>query len=130
MEFDRPCYSWALVKNEEVAKRMTKFIELNSIGVSKDSQLRAATILRAVSDSCEHGGDTEEGGNFFEINYHLIGERWNQLREAVKQSGLFSTPEFPAAFCNYSNRIFRTQPGKFVNFLLSVFSSFAIFLPN
>lgn len=101
---------WAVVKDEDVAKRMTKFIELNSIGVSKDSQLRAAKILQAVSDSSEHGGDVEEGRNFFEVNYHLMAERWNQLREAVKQSGLFSTPEFPAAFCNYSNRTFRTQP--------------------
>lgn len=78
---------WALVKDEEIAKRMTKFIELNSIGVSKDSQLRAAKILQAVSDSCDHGGDLKESRDFFEINYHLIEERWNRLREAVKESG-------------------------------------------
>lgn len=98
---------WALVKDEEVAKRMTKFIELSSIGVSKDSQLRAAKILQAVSDSCEHAGDS---GNFFEISYHHIAHRWKQLREAVKESGIFSTPEFPPAFCNYTSRTFSTQP--------------------
>ncbi|XP_057516032.1 tryptophan aminotransferase-related protein 2 [Amaranthus tricolor] len=98
---------WALVKDEEVAKRMTKFIELNSIGVSKDSQLRAAKILQAVSDSCEHNSDT---GNFFEISYNHIARRWKQLRKAVEETGMFSTPEFPTAFCKYTNQTFSTQP--------------------
>ncbi|TXG56241.1 hypothetical protein EZV62_017554 [Acer yangbiense] len=42
---------WALVKDTEVAKKMIKFIELNSIGVSKESQLRAAMILGTLSDN-------------------------------------------------------------------------------
>lgn len=108
------CCSWALVKDEEMAKRMTKFIELSTIGVSKDSQLRAAKILQAVSDSCEHAGDSS---NFFEISYHHIAHRWKQLRKAVEESGIFSTPEFPPAFCKYSSRMFSTQPGKFYLFL-------------
>lgn len=90
---------WALVKDKEIAKKMVKFIELSSIGVSKDSQLRAAKILQEVSDS-----------DFFEYNYQLVKGRWNQLREVVKHSGLFSLPEFPSAFCKYSNRSFKTQP--------------------
>ncbi|XP_021762868.1 tryptophan aminotransferase-related protein 2-like [Chenopodium quinoa] len=98
---------WAIVKDKEVAKRMTKFIELNSIGVSKDSQLRAAKILQAVSDSCEPAGDSR---NFFETSYHHVAHRWQQLRKAVEESRLFSTPEFPAAFCNYTGRLFSTQP--------------------
>uniref|UniRef100_J3M4C3 Alliinase C-terminal domain-containing protein n=1 Tax=Oryza brachyantha TaxID=4533 RepID=J3M4C3_ORYBR len=40
---------WALVKDRAVAQRMSKFIELNTIGVSKDSQLRAAKILKTIS---------------------------------------------------------------------------------
>ncbi|KAF3322039.1 L-tryptophan--pyruvate aminotransferase 1-like isoform X1 [Carex littledalei] len=41
---------WALVKDADVARKMVKFIEMNSIGVSKDSQIRAARILQVVSD--------------------------------------------------------------------------------
>ncbi|KAL8140793.1 hypothetical protein V2J09_006814, partial [Rumex salicifolius] len=92
---------WALVKDKEVAKKMVKFIELSSIGVSKDSQLRAAKILHAVSN-------TED--DFFEFNFQLMESRWKQLREVVKKSGLFSLPDFPSAFCKYSNRSFKTQP--------------------
>ncbi|KAK4488817.1 hypothetical protein RD792_004607, partial [Penstemon davidsonii] len=33
---------WALVKDINVAKKMVKFIEINTIGVSKEAQLRAA----------------------------------------------------------------------------------------
>ncbi|KAL9243123.1 hypothetical protein vseg_017051 [Gypsophila vaccaria] len=101
---------WALVKDKEVAKRMTKFIELSSIGVSKDSQLRAAKLLQTVSDSREHSSDYKKRDDFFEISYHLVANRWKQLREAVNQSRMFTTPEFPLGFCKYTSRTFRTQP--------------------
>lgn len=102
---------WAIVKDKEVAKKMTKFIELSSIGVSKDSQLRAAKILQAVSDSSTRVGGSKAGNNFFEFSFNLMEERWKQLREAVESSvGSFSLPEFPPAFCKYSNRSFKTQP--------------------
>ncbi|KAJ8623092.1 hypothetical protein MRB53_031621 [Persea americana] len=41
---------WALVKDPEVVRRMSDFLLLSSIGVSKDSQLRAAKILRAIRE--------------------------------------------------------------------------------
>ncbi|RWR94068.1 L-tryptophan--pyruvate aminotransferase 1-like protein [Cinnamomum micranthum f. kanehirae] len=44
---------WALVKDPKVAKRMSEFLVLSSIGVSKDSQLQAAKILRAVREGYE-----------------------------------------------------------------------------
>lgn len=99
---------WALVKDEEAAKRMAKFIELSSIGVSKDAQLRAAKILRVVSDSF---GGFEANNDFFELSFQHMAERWKRLREAVKLSnGLFSLSKYPFAFCKYSHRSFQTQP--------------------
>ncbi|EEF51949.1 tryptophan aminotransferase-related protein 2 isoform X2 [Ricinus communis] len=99
---------WALVKDREVAQKMIKYIELNSIGVSKDSQLRAAKILKVVSDSCESSGDSSE--SLFEFAYHLLAERWQLLREAVQHNGLFSLPSFSSGFCNYLERSFEPQP--------------------
>ncbi|KAK9684764.1 hypothetical protein RND81_10G230500 [Saponaria officinalis] len=101
---------WALVKDKEVAKKMTKFIELSSIGVSKDSQVRAAKILQAVSDSCNATGDFRKKENFFEISHQLIADRWKQLRNAVNKNKMFSIQEFPPAFCTYTTRTFTTQP--------------------
>lgn len=102
---------WALVKNKEVARKMTKFIELNTIGVSKDSQLRAAKIIQVLSNTCEtHASQPKEGFNFFKFSFDLMEERWKKLRAAVRLSGLFSLPEFPSEYCNFLGRIFETQP--------------------
>lgn len=103
-------FRWALVKDKEVAKKMTKFIELNTIGVSKDSQLRAAKILSAVSDSCEQE-NSKENESFFKFSHKVMANRWKQLREVVHHSELFSLSQFSPAFCNFFNRVLEPQPG-------------------
>ncbi|XP_012852347.1 PREDICTED: tryptophan aminotransferase-related protein 2-like [Erythranthe guttata] len=40
---------WAIVKDEAVARKMVKFIKVSTIGVSKEPQNRAATILEIIS---------------------------------------------------------------------------------
>lgn len=92
---------------------MTKFIELNTIGVSKDSQLRAAKILKVISDS------SEEVESFFAFSYHLLSERWKLLREAVEQSGSFSLPEFHPEFCTFFNQFTEPQPGNTTHQVIS-----------
>ncbi|XP_042487017.1 L-tryptophan--pyruvate aminotransferase 1-like isoform X2 [Macadamia integrifolia] len=92
---------WALVKDKEVARKMTEFIVLNTIGVSKDSQLRAAKILQVISDSCEYLAYPEDLESFFNYAYFQMTDRWERLRDAVRCSGLFSVPEFLPQFCNY-----------------------------
>ncbi|CAA6673096.1 unnamed protein product [Spirodela intermedia] len=79
---------WALVKDEDVARKMTKFIELNTIGVSKDSQLRAAKIM------------VEE--RFFSYSRCVMAARWRRLRQAVESASSFSLPEFPSPLCRFS----------------------------
>ncbi|XWS60781.1 hypothetical protein CRYUN_Cryun07bG0066600 [Craigia yunnanensis] len=98
---------WALVKVEDAARKMKKYIELNTIGVSKDSQLGAAKVLKVLSDSYER---PNEGDSFFEFSYHLMAKRWKQLRQAVHQSGLFSAPDFASQLCKFLNRVFEPQP--------------------
>ncbi|KAL0372362.1 UNVERIFIED_CONTAM: Tryptophan aminotransferase-related protein 2 [Sesamum calycinum] len=41
------------IGDKDVAKKMVKSIEINTIGVSKEAQLRAASILEIVSASCQ-----------------------------------------------------------------------------
>ncbi|KAL6583768.1 Tryptophan aminotransferase-related protein 2 [Orobanche minor] len=102
---------WALVKDQEIAKRMTEFIVLSTIGVSKESQFRAAKILQVLSDSHENKGRSEESEEaFFDHSYNLMAKRWKQLRDAVKTSKLFSLPEFPQGKCAFSGRTFASQP--------------------
>ncbi|KAI4336200.1 hypothetical protein L6164_014755 [Bauhinia variegata] len=101
---------WALVKDKEVARKMTKFIELNTIGVSKDSQLRAAKVLKAVSDSCEEEGSSQEAESFFKYSYNIMEHRWKQLRVAVQRSGMFSLPTFSPAFCTFFSQVLEPHP--------------------
>ncbi|KAJ8753499.1 hypothetical protein K2173_022740 [Erythroxylum novogranatense] len=99
---------WALVKDLEIAKKMIKYIEITTIGVSKDSQLRAAKVLTVVSDSVEHPKKKEE--SFFDFGYSKMSERWKLLKAAVEQSGLFTLPELSPEFCKFSGKLFGTQP--------------------
>ncbi|KAK1269357.1 Tryptophan aminotransferase-related protein 2 [Acorus gramineus] len=100
---------WALVKDEEVAKRMTKFIELNTIGVSKDSQLRAARILKAISDG--HEWQVTDGTErFFEYGRRMMTDRWERLRVVVRSTGRFSLPEFTPASCKFAGETTETHP--------------------
>ncbi|KAK4724189.1 hypothetical protein R3W88_026968 [Solanum pinnatisectum] len=58
---------WALVKDKEVARKMTNFMDISTIGVSKEAQFRAAKILEVVSDSCLE----PKMENFFEYSYDI-----------------------------------------------------------
>ncbi|KAK9926837.1 hypothetical protein M0R45_024046 [Rubus argutus] len=101
---------WALVKDAEVAKKMTKFIELNTIGVSRDSQLRAAKILEVMTDTSQNLGSSELGESFFRISYHLMAERWELLRAAVNNGRMFSLPDFAPGFCHFLQQETQPQP--------------------
>ena len=102
------------MKDRDVAKKMTKFIELNTIGVSKDSQLRAAKVLRAVSDAYELSGAGEEHRRLFDYGRRKMAERWSMLREAAAASGIFSLPDETSGYCNFTEDMASTNPGMYV----------------
>ncbi|XP_028769373.1 L-tryptophan--pyruvate aminotransferase 1-like [Neltuma alba] len=104
---------WAIVKDIDIAKKMTTFIVLNSIGVSKESQTRAAKIMEVVCDSYQRyrfDGSSKESELFFEYSRGILKERWQKLREVVKQSDGFIVPKFQTAYCNFTNQSFETYP--------------------
>lgn len=103
---------WALVKDPEIATKMVKFIELNTIGVSKDSQLRTARMLSVISNSCELlGNNSDHNESFYGFGHRLMTERWRRLRQAVKHGGMFSLPDFPTAYCTFLGQPTETRPG-------------------
>ncbi|KVH88932.1 Allinase, C-terminal [Cynara cardunculus var. scolymus] len=56
------------------------FTASNSIGVSKESQLRVAKILQVVADGCKRFGSSD-GDNLFEYGRNVLAKRWEILRE-------------------------------------------------
>ncbi|XP_049393270.1 L-tryptophan--pyruvate aminotransferase 1-like [Solanum stenotomum] len=101
---------WALVKDEAIAKKMVKFIEISSIGVSKDSQVRAAKIMDVINDSYEDSKTSNESKRFFDYAREEMAKRWSQLREVVNKGQAFSLPTLPVGECNFSHQTFATQP--------------------
>ncbi|KAI3900552.1 hypothetical protein MKW92_043562 [Papaver armeniacum] len=101
---------WAIVKDEKIARKMTKFIELSTIGVSKDSQYRAATIMRAVTESGQ-SISLQLAGNFFEFGKTIMVDRWERLRKVTAENGAFSLPKYPKQYCNYFGEIREAHPG-------------------
>ncbi|KAJ4711051.1 Tryptophan aminotransferase-related protein [Melia azedarach] len=101
---------WALVKDAEVARKITNFIEFNSIGVSKESQLRAAKIIGVICDGCQDFESSKSDTNFFEYAQRLMAERWKKLREAVRSSEVFSLAEYPLDFCNFIGEFTKSNP--------------------
>ncbi|OEL38619.1 Tryptophan aminotransferase-related protein 2 [Dichanthelium oligosanthes] len=102
---------WALVKDTEVAQKMIKFMELNTIGVSKDSQLRAAKIIKVVCDGYEQS-PTSEANRLFHFAQRKMAERWSRLRTVVAASGIFSLPDELSSYCTFAKQIVTANPRK------------------
>ncbi|EPS64030.1 hypothetical protein M569_10751, partial [Genlisea aurea] len=94
---------WAVVRDEETARKMVKFIEISTIGVSKEAQLRAADILQIISLTCSHdNNDDDDAAAFFQRHHSLMAQRWKKLRQILlKDSNLFHITKFPIRYCNF-----------------------------
>ncbi|KAL2636445.1 hypothetical protein R1flu_007924 [Riccia fluitans] len=113
---------WAIVKDLDVAQKMAKFIVLNTIGVSKDAQIRAAQILRAVTKQYrELGGkipypsDNAGPGHgppkqLFHFASAEMSYRWQRLRSILSMGTKFSVPEFDPAWCSFFGESRRPTP--------------------
>ncbi|KAK8946895.1 Tryptophan aminotransferase-related protein 2 [Platanthera zijinensis] len=105
---------WAIVRDRDVARRMIKFIEISTIGVSKDSQLRATKILKTVSDRYEVE-TTEESTKLFHFGRKTMRDRWRRLQGAVAASNVFSLPIFQPDYCNFMKETTLPFPGIFLS---------------
>ncbi|XP_061372763.1 L-tryptophan--pyruvate aminotransferase 1-like [Gastrolobium bilobum] len=101
---------WAIVKDIEVAKKMTTFVQMSSIGVSKESQTRVAKIIGVICNSYQNFGSMESE-LFFKYVRRLLRERWEKLRVVIEQNNVFTVAKFPRAYCTFTNESSETYPG-------------------
>ncbi|KAM7269691.1 hypothetical protein ACFE04_025188 [Oxalis oulophora] len=97
---------WAIVKDKEVAEKMIKFITVSSIGVSRESQLRAAKILDMINEECLESPLE----NFFEQARLRMCERWARLRNVLKTGDVFSIPKYPEEYCKFVGTVLGPNP--------------------
>lgn len=105
-------WRWAVVRDEDVARKMVKFIEMNTIGVSKEAQLRSASVMELISLSCQKRKPCDVE-NFFDYSQCTLADRWKRLRDVVTKNQLFSLPKFPAHYCNFRREVVQTYPGNY-----------------
>ncbi|KAE8694729.1 Tryptophan aminotransferase-related protein 4 [Hibiscus syriacus] len=89
-------FGWAIIKDETVFNRMIIHIQLNSLGVSKDTQLRAFKLLKAV---------LEEGTEIFDFGYRTMKMRWDRLVTTLSLSNRFSLQKFNPQYCIFYCKI-------------------------
>ncbi|KAK9934608.1 hypothetical protein M0R45_021745 [Rubus argutus] len=100
---------WAIVKDKEIAIKMSKFVELSSLGVSKDSQQRAAKIMGVICDGYQNC-KAKNSELFFEHCQKLMAQRWERLREVVERNEFFSLPKYPKEYCLFSGEFNEPHP--------------------
>lgn len=100
-------------------------MEISTIGVAKESQLRAAKLLGVISDSCSNVW-SPNFESFFEYGHLVLKERWEKLREVVKKNPLLSLQKYPLQYCHFFGDFSESHPGNlcfetFICFLTSFF---------
>ncbi|KAI6689600.1 hypothetical protein NL676_026428 [Syzygium grande] len=90
-------FGWAFIRNEEVYERMAWYLELNTMGVSRDTQLRALKLLKVI---------VEDGGReIFEFGYRRMTKRWDRLRKTLSMSTRFSLQKIPPENCTFFQKV-------------------------
>ncbi|XVF39030.1 hypothetical protein PTKIN_Ptkin01aG0002800 [Pterospermum kingtungense] len=96
-------FGWAVIKDESVFNRMTLHMQLNSMGVSRDTQLRAFKLLKTV---LQEG----EGKEIFNFAYQTMKSRWERLNRTLSLSNRFSLQKINPQFCTFYNKVREFSP--------------------
>ncbi|TYI43085.1 hypothetical protein ES332_A01G144500v1 [Gossypium tomentosum] len=94
-------FGWAVVKDETVFNKMVLHMQVNSIGVSKDTQLRAFKLLKAI---------LEEGAQIFDFAYQTMKSRWERLATTLSFSNRFSLQKIIPQYCFFYNKVRESSP--------------------
>ncbi|KAH8946985.1 hypothetical protein BDL97_11G015600 [Sphagnum fallax] len=106
---------WAIVKELAIAQKMAQFIELNTIGVSQDAQVRATGLIRAIMKGYNSNSQLIKSlgpeRQFFHFGKAMMEARWKGVRAALagNQSVTVQDPSAPA-HCTFMGTTSTTNP--------------------
>ena len=104
---------------------MLIYLQLNTIGVSRDVQLRALKLLDVIVEG--------DGKEIFQFAYSTMRDRWIRLKQVISESKRFSLQKLSPQYCTFFKRVRDPSPGKYP-FLVSAtlffryLSQFLVFL--
>ncbi|KAK4428364.1 Tryptophan aminotransferase-related protein 4 [Sesamum alatum] len=93
---------WAFVKDEDVYHKMQSYIEKAEMGISREAQLRALKLMKAIL--------LGDGMEIFEYAYKKMSARWQKLSNIILLSQRFSIQEIPPLFCNFFEKVRGPSP--------------------
>ena len=93
---------------------MTEYITISSIGVSKESQFRAAKIIEVVCNGSQNVVGSVKSENFFEYGRKILSKRWQKLRETIQNSEYLILPKYPEEHCLFSGKLAETLSGTYM----------------
>ncbi|XP_078439342.1 pyridoxal phosphate (PLP)-dependent transferases superfamily protein isoform X2 [Wolffia australiana] len=88
-------FGWALIKNKTIYERIVMYMDEDTMGVSRDTQLRALKIIKEMIMQIKKKGD------IFRFGYALTRDRWAKLNAVVASSDRFSLQKLSPEYCNY-----------------------------
>ncbi|KAL7585836.1 hypothetical protein Lser_V15G43017 [Lactuca serriola] len=89
-------FGWAVIKDKDVYEKVSKYIEVADLGISKDTQLRVLKLLKVVVE--------DDGTQLFKFAYAKMRERWDRLTSVFSKSTRFSIQERHPLHCNFFNK--------------------------
>ncbi|XP_059281172.1 tryptophan aminotransferase-related protein 4-like [Lycium ferocissimum] len=95
-------FGWAIVKDKAVYERMVEYIDLNTYGVPRETQLRALKLLNVVLQ-----GDRRE---MFRFAHTTMKSRWEKLTNILSTSKRFSMEKIPSQHCAFSRQVRAPSP--------------------
>ncbi|KAK4360494.1 hypothetical protein RND71_019446 [Anisodus tanguticus] len=95
-------FGWAIVKDKAVYERMVEYIDLNTYGVPRETQLRALKLLNVVLQ-----GDKRV---MFRFAHTTMKSRWEKLTEILSTSKRFSIEQLPLQHCTFSKQVRAPSP--------------------
>ncbi|CAL0328560.1 unnamed protein product [Lupinus luteus] len=95
-------FGWAIIKDEEVYLKMLTYVQLNTMGISREAQLRALKLLDVVLE--------REGREIFEFGYKIMRDRWMRLKKVLSKSTRFSLQKLSPQYCSFFKRVRDPSP--------------------
>ncbi|RDX93244.1 Tryptophan aminotransferase-related protein 4, partial [Mucuna pruriens] len=103
-------FGWAIIKDEAIYQKMLTYLELNTVGVSRDTQLRALKLLDVVLEEVD-GRET-----IFQFAYTIMKDRWARLKQIISKSKHFSLQKHSSHYCTFFKRVRDPSPVKYFGF--------------
>ncbi|WCJ43305.1 tryptophan aminotransferase related 1 [Euphorbia peplus] len=95
-------FGWAIVKDKAIYEKMVTYMQLNTMGVSRETQLRALKLLKVVLEEGENG--------IFLFGHDTMKKRWERLNEIISMTDRFSLQKVAPEYCTYLNKVRNATP--------------------